>query len=244
MHPALRLLGLLLVAAHALPAQTPDPATTGRQFHLAAVGVQSRDIRYLSPQTNRPYYLDVRPGHIAGPYALGSTTLPLFKLAPDGTRTPAALARIPDSIRSPLVVLVPGPAPGPGDTTLTYATLVLDYSEEQAPANSIRFLNVSPLPVAVAFGKTTPSVLPPGGQTIARFTPPPPDDCYVPLKLAFTRDGTQWTRIPVGHPDDDIALGENLRITIILNPDPAKPDGGGPSAFTTITTHLPPTPTP
>lgn len=248
MNPLLHLLrrtllpALLLGAAPALFAQQPGDTPAGRQFHLASVGVQSRDIRYLSPRTNRPFYLDVRPGHIAGPYTLGGTTVPLFKLEADGTRTPAALARIPESILSPLIVLVPGPVPGPNDTLLPYGTLVLDYSEEQAPANSIRFLNVSPLQVAVAFGKTTPTILPPGGQTISRFTPPPPDDCYVPMKLAFTRDGTQWNRIPVGQPDDDIALGENLRITVIINPDPAKPDGGGPSAFTVITTH--PTPKP
>lgn len=237
--PLRRLLLCALTLGSCLFAQEPGAATS-RQFHLTSIGVNSRDIRYLSPRTNRPFYLDVRPGHIAGPYALGSTTLPIYQFDAQGTQQPAAIATIPDSIIDPLVILLPGPVPGPDDTVLPYRALVLDYSTERSPANSIRFINVSAVPVAVAFGPNNPVVIPSGGQNIVPFTPPPPDDSYVPMKLAFAgRDG-RWNRIPVGEPNDDIGLTENTRVVVLLNPDPRKANGGGFSAFTVITTPAPP----
>ncbi|MFA6960463.1 MAG: hypothetical protein WC205_06920 [Opitutaceae bacterium] len=230
----------LLVALGDSTAQTTPAADQPREFHLTSLGVQSRDMRYISPVTKRPFFLNVRPNLIAGPYALHGSTVPIFMLGPDGVRQPATIAHIPPGFTQPLVIILPGPVPGPNAPPLPYSSLVVDYSASENPTNSIHFLNPSPIQVGVAFGKNPPTTLPPGGQITYRFTPPPPNDCFMPLKIAFNREGAGWTRIPVSEPEDGIALDENIRIFVIIKPDPTKPDGGGASAFSIITTHLPP----
>ncbi|MFH1496783.1 MAG: hypothetical protein ABII82_03055 [Verrucomicrobiota bacterium] len=241
----LRLLLLLSLFLPALAsAQGRPPSGEPAQFRITTIDTRVRGA-YYQPRGDRPRALRLSPSYIAGPYPFApGAPLQIFRREGEAPARLMAEARIPAAVTQPLLLLLPVPAQGPDETALPYAAVVIDDSLQAAPLNTMRFINLSDLPVVVALGGMSPKRIDARAQLVLPFAPPASGGGYQSLNIARQSPSGQWERLTSAE-ENEVYLEAGTRFLTIIRPTAAGSTGGervAPFAIIHDAHHIPPQP--
>ena len=144
---------LAIISSGVLQAQEPPPKVP-TSFYCFRYAENLKDV--FVPTGAAAYQkIELSTANMIGPVPVlapeGSLTLHRRDTAEDGTEIYPLVGRAKlGSIRSPLVILLPGPKDG----KLPYRTLVLDRDDAKFPLGSYQFINLSSHPMRGLIGKT------------------------------------------------------------------------------------------
>lgn len=201
-------------------AQAQQTQTRGNEFRLSSFSPRVPVLYYYQRGSQDRTFVRATQGIIRGPYRFRRNhPIEFWRDNEEGIPELKAIVTIPEEVRQPLVLLFDGPVPGPDGVELPFGTMVFDDSRTAAPIETVRFINLSNLTVAVSFNSGRPLIVGPRNNAVVAFEPPPPDDSYVGMRFAFSfEDNDSWVQFGVNHPD--IYLEANARYMVFMMPDP------------------------